>query len=665
MAQRQEEFKTGLIMDKFRSDINGLRALAVIAVIAFHYNPAWLRSGFLGVDVFFVISGYLISGNIFRDIASGNFRLSSFYLKRVKRILPALAVVVAVSCLAGRFLLYTLDAKTLGTQGLAAMFSFANISFWLTSGSYWGQVVENSPLLHSWSLSLEEQFYLIFPLFLLFLQRKHPARIVGILLSVSFVSLVLFLVGTKNYANATFYLLPMRIWELSIGACLAWLHFKNQERQRPGSSFFPQAASCMGGAMIVFSFFLAPGKHGVSWAYLLPVLGTVTAIHFSSPGQLFHSIASSPAFSFTGLISYSLYLWHWPVLVCSKNWYIDGELFIRPLTAFALILILSIASYFWVEKPLRYGKRSLPLIAAIFAASVGAAIYAGTPVRLRAPALYSPTVWNGELYDNVPASVAGTRQERMAGLVIPRPTKRTTETYNTGGVQMLLGKPAPEIVLLGDSHGLMWSSVLNEIAGELGISASFYAANQTSPFFPIPPVKKGGSGAFTGAQMMDFEQSRLSYLRLWRPKLVIISSIWRGLDNPAEANDLLDFLKSIGCRVLLIEQPPELFFGDRNAPEFLAHMGLVPNGLAYRRIARGHVAEYENGRETLRHIANIRPNVDLVPIADLYMENGMAAAIKGRDVLYIDDDHLSESGAQVAKLRLKAAVHDSLARRPD
>jgi peptidoglycan/LPS O-acetylase OafA/YrhL len=651
-------------MDKFRSDINGLRALAVIAVIVFHYNPAWLRSGFLGVDVFFVISGYLISGNIFRSIASESFSLSIFYLKRVKRILPALAVVVVVSCLAGRFLLYSLDAETLGTQGLAALFSFANISFWLTSGSYWGQAVENSPLLHSWSLSLEEQFYLIFPLFLLFLQRKHPARIVGILIAVSFVSLVLFLVGTKNYANATFYLLPMRIWELSAGAWLSWLHFKNPERQRPGSSFLHQVVSCLGGAMIICSFFLAPGKHGVSWGYLIPVLGTLVTIHFSAPRQLFHSILSSPAFAFTGLISYSLYLWHWPVLVFSKNWYLNGELCIHPLTAFTLILILSIASYFLVEKPLRFGKRSLPLIASIFATSVGAAMYAGTPVSLKAPALYNPTVWNGELYDNVPNSVAGTRQERMAGLVIPRPTKRNTEYYNTGGVQILHGKPTPEIVLLGDSHGLMWSSVLNEIAGELGTSASFYPANQTSPFFTIPPVERENCGAFTGAQKMNFEQSILRYLRLWKPKLVIISSIWRGLSNPAEADDLLDFLESNGCHVLLIEQPPELFYGDRNAPEFLAHMGLVPNGLAYRRIARGHVAEYENGRETLRHIANIRPNVDLVLIADLYMENGMAAAIKGRDVLYIDDDHLSEAGAGIAKPRLKSAIVRSLSLSP-
>jgi peptidoglycan/LPS O-acetylase OafA/YrhL len=195
----------------YRPEIDGLRAVAVIPVVLFHLNRELLPGGYIGVDVFFVISGFLITSIILNEYERGDFSFSRFWLRRVRRILPALIVMVIVTLVAGRLILYAPDINNLGTQGIAALLSFANISHWLTAGNYWGHTAESSPLLHTWSLSVEEQFYLIFPLLLILTLKYLHARLAFTFLFMSMLSVLLFFYGTQTHPSSTFYLLPTKV----------------------------------------------------------------------------------------------------------------------------------------------------------------------------------------------------------------------------------------------------------------------------------------------------------------------------------------------------------------------------------------------------------------------------------------------------------------------
>lgn len=211
---------------KYRPEIDGLRALAVIPVIIFHLNNDLLSGGFVGVDIFFVISGYLITSIILNEYEQGIFSFTNFWLRRIMRILPVLITVVLISLMAGIIVLYSPDINNLGNQSLAALLSYSNISHWLLAGDYWGFEAENSPLLHTWSLSVEEQFYLFFPLLLILTLKYLYKWTIFIFFILSCFSLLLFLIGTQVSPSATFYLLPTRAWELGMGALVAIFLFK-------------------------------------------------------------------------------------------------------------------------------------------------------------------------------------------------------------------------------------------------------------------------------------------------------------------------------------------------------------------------------------------------------------------------------------------------------
>ena len=211
---------------KYRPEIDGLRAIAVIPVILFHFSNDLLPGGYIGVDVFFVISGFLVTSIILDEYERDVFVFSNFWLRRVRRILPALMAMVLATLVAGTLIDYGANINNLGTQGLASLLSFSNISHWLIAGNYWGSAAENSALLHTWSLSVEEQFYLFFPL-LLFVVLKYFHKWVALIFFVlSLSSVLLFFFGTQTHPSATFYLLPTRAWELGVGAMLAITLFK-------------------------------------------------------------------------------------------------------------------------------------------------------------------------------------------------------------------------------------------------------------------------------------------------------------------------------------------------------------------------------------------------------------------------------------------------------
>jgi peptidoglycan/LPS O-acetylase OafA/YrhL len=339
----------------YRPDIDGLRAIAVLSVLAFHYAAPFpvewrLAGGFTGVDVFFVISGFLITSKLNDDILEGRFSILGFYDRRIRRILPALLVMLAITLFAGKFLLMPGDYKSLATSTAAATFGVSNF-FFLENTSYFDQAADLLPLLHTWSLAVEEQFYFVWPLLLAVIAKRRNmsniAATLGAIVAIGFgISLVWFDVNSKS----AFFMAPPRAWELAMGAVLVFLP--------PLSRGWGEVATVLGLALIGAGFLLVSERSFPGAAALYPCIGAALVIWPRNTSTLTGSWLGylSPI----GLISYSLYLWHWPVWVMYRIYINNGMPRIREAAALAAVSIaLATLSYFFVEKPFRK-RRWLP-----------------------------------------------------------------------------------------------------------------------------------------------------------------------------------------------------------------------------------------------------------------------------------------------------------------
>ena len=469
---------------KYRPEIDGLRALAVIPVILFHMGWAGIPGGYLGVDVFFVISGYLITGIIVDKQAAGGFSYSEFWIRRARRILPALLVMVLGTCAAAVFLTKGNDTQTLGKVALAAILSVANVVLWRITGDYWGEKAENQELLHTWSLSVEEQFYFLFPLLLLLGGRIRRLGLGGCVAIVAACSLLLHLVLGRHYVAMGFYLLPTRAWELGVGSLLAiWSRHRGPNMPRR------EIQTWLGIGLICLAY-----VHDLRrYAFILPnfctVLGAFLFVKNSGAAgsKLTELIASGPMRA-VGKVSYSLYLWHWPVIVVCRNLAnMGGDPF--PVWAIALLItILSLASYHFIEKPLRFGPYGLKPILGLAAVALCVAGVLCVFTRQVDLSRYNPVEYRGNEYD-------ATKLMQVPGAgVAPNPadTDRslgTTNRFSEDGVSFR-SKPGPmDIVVLGDSHAMMWAHLLHDHANQQGKNIAFFVANGTSPFLGFKSPK--------------------------------------------------------------------------------------------------------------------------------------------------------------------------------
>ncbi len=339
----------------YRAEIDGLRALAVIPVLFFHAGFSFFRGGYIGVDIFFVISGYLITGIIQREIKKQQFSLLSFYERRARRILPALFFICLI-CIPFAYLwMIPFELKAFSDSLISIIFFSSNVYFWQDS-EYFSAAAELKPLLHTWSLSVEEQYYVIFPIFLLLLKKfKHSTLLLSILI-LSLLSLLLSEYASTHFSTANFYLLPTRVWELGMGALLAIVLSQNTPFITSKSSF-DQAGSILGVAGILFSilYFDNTTPFPGFWA-LIPVFSTLLIITFASPENLTGKLLGSKLLVGIGLISYSTYLWHQPLFAFTRI-----RMAGPPTTGIYLLLIfisLLLGYFTWrfIETPFRNKK---------------------------------------------------------------------------------------------------------------------------------------------------------------------------------------------------------------------------------------------------------------------------------------------------------------------
>ncbi|MFK8029521.1 MAG: acyltransferase family protein [Gammaproteobacteria bacterium] len=377
----------------YRREIDGLRAVAVLPVILFHAGFSAFGGGFVGVDVFFVISGYLITSIILSEIEQGSFSIVNFYERRTRRILPALFL-VTLFCLPFAWL-WLLPADMVSfTQSLIAASTFSsNILFWRTSG-YWGAANELVPLLHTWSLAVEEQYYVIFPLFLMYMWRFRRSWILGSFAVIAIASLAIAQWGAHYYPSAAFFLIVTRAWELAIGAMIAFCFLYRQKAVEALLSrlWLNNLMSLVGLLLIGYAVFMFdksvpfPGLHA-----LVPTVGTGLIIMFSSPKTLVGRLLGLKLLVGIGLVSYSAYLWHVPLFAFAKYRSPVAPGLTVLLALSLLSIVLAYLSWRYFEKPFRnktlFDRRKIFIFAGVgtaFFILVGLAgqLYNGWPQRM-------------------------------------------------------------------------------------------------------------------------------------------------------------------------------------------------------------------------------------------------------------------------------------------
>jgi len=341
-------------MIKYRPEIDGLRAVAVVPVILFHAGFGLFSGGYVGVDVFFVISGYLIAALILGELEAGTFSLATFYERRARRILPALFV-VTICCIPFAWMwMLPFEFKNFSQSAMAVAVFASNMHFW-REANYFNHRSDELPLLHTWSLSVEEQFYIVFPLLLLIVWRFCRNRVFVILAILTIVSFALSEYASRLYPTGNFYFLPTRAWELGVGVLCAFYHRGQLRDGRGGLAF-------LGLAMIVSSVFLFDRDTPFPSRYaLLPVVGTALILLFANAGTAAARMLSLRGAVSVGLVSYSAYLWHQPVFAFARIRLAGDPHFAVMAGLIIAVFGLAYLSWRFVERPFR--DRASPMLA--------------------------------------------------------------------------------------------------------------------------------------------------------------------------------------------------------------------------------------------------------------------------------------------------------------
>jgi peptidoglycan/LPS O-acetylase OafA/YrhL len=338
----------------YRPDIDGIRALAVLLVFFFHAKFSAISGGFIGVDVFFVLSGFLISLNIIKDVKEGKFSYRRFYLRRIKRLAPALVVLLVLTTIPAYFILFSDDFELFSRNLIHAFLSTSNFFLWSNTAGYFSPRIDFFPLLHTWSLAVEEQFYFIWPALLIMFYTHTKAKQLEKLLFILLISLFCLSIYLANYnPSFAYFLLPARAFELMMGAIVAVIYHKIPKLK----PFTAHALSLAGLTLILMPAFIISKQDifpGVNAFY--PCLGTVllliTGKDLAARG-IVNEVISHRSFAFVGLISYSLYLWHWPIFIYIQYLGLELSGVIR-IAAMLLSFILAFLSWRFVEQPVRH-----------------------------------------------------------------------------------------------------------------------------------------------------------------------------------------------------------------------------------------------------------------------------------------------------------------------
>jgi len=622
----------------YRPEIDGLRAVAVLPVVFYHVGVSAFGGGFVGVDVFFVISGYLITGILKRELEADSFSLTGFYKRRVRRIVPALFVMsAAVAWASYRWLppsqLISV-ADALASVGLFA----ANVYFYLHAG-YWDAAARDHPLLHTWSLGVEEQFYIVFPLLLFALSRWLPTPRLA-LAGLGLASLAASAWASGAAPEADFYLIPFRAFELIIGALIAY-----GAVQPPSSRWKREGAAAAGLVLIavsVFGFSQATPFPGV--AALVPCAGAGLVILAGAGGPTAATgLLASPPMRFVGLISYSLYLWHWPLIVFARD--ALGRPFTLPEQGAiaAAAFVVATLSWAFVERPFRRRGGRFPVTAVATGLGV-AGVALGLFVAQQAAAHRG---WPNRLPPDLATANGDARKLWRDGECFLEKDQGPSDWK--GEACVIAGARPGRVLWWGDSFASQYTPALVAARGDLPFSVIPYAYAGCAPVFGFHPA--------IAPHCEAFNDHALAVIAANRTTVVVLAARWEAAIKRGLTLDALDrtveALRARGLTVVLIGQ----------SPTFAADVTRI---LAWRRRAggTGPAAEPATVPPSLNvSLAAAGADVFVDPMPAL-CQRQLCQLSDGRQAWFADDGHLSLAGAQRVLPYLLPPIERAVAARP-
>jgi peptidoglycan/LPS O-acetylase OafA/YrhL len=635
---------TDLTHPKYRPDIDGLRAIAVLTVVGFHAFPGWIRGGFIGVDVFFVISGFLISLIIFSNLEHDRFSLADFYGRRIKRVFPALLLVMVTCFVFGWFVLFADEFMQLGKH-LAGGASFVSNFVLYEESGYFDSAAETKPLLHLWSLAIEEQFYILWPLLLAFMW-KRKLSFVTITVTVAAISFAANIYAINNNPTAAFFLPLPRFWELMAGGLLAYVALHKPQI----NNHHQNAQSTLGVVFLTLGLLLLNKASAFpGWWAILPVMGAFFIISAGPNAWFNQHVLSNRLLVWVGLISYPLYLWHWPLLTFARIMTVHPSPALR-LTAVSLSVLLAWLTFILVERRIRWSKHSQTAprltIALFLVLLIGYFSFSDYGFRNRE--VNKPFVLTDQKLFMQSRSSDNSCAEKLK-------LKLVTEEV------CLTNTNTPQILFAGDSHAM---ALYSAIYAKKFTTPSILIAGHACPVYPnleYTPRRKvawGNNCTAIAQEVLNVAQKTSSI------KTIILSSIHTRVTTNKQSNFrlnghtlnqedaflagsgyLIDQLLRLGKEVIYVVDVPRLKFDPKECESRGGFSS--PKQCTYSRL------EFDKSRSAYRKaLQKLRvnhPRLQIFDTTELFcdQQNCRSKDANGA-LLYADLDHLSVNGSEIA-----------------
>lgn len=696
---------------QYRHEIDGLRAIAVLAVIFSHAGFRFFQGGFIGVDIFFVLSGYLITTIIVTERSRNTFSLTNFYARRARRLLPALFFVM-LSCLPIAWLwMLPNQFKDFCKSIIAVSFFASNFSFWLESG-YFDTTAELKPLLHTWSLAVEEQYYLLFPLFILITWQLGQRKIITLLTGIGLISLAIAHWGIHYYPSATFYLLPSRIWEFSLGAFIAFylLKYPHQESAKNPLSRRSQSLSLFGLCLIGYAIICFDTQTPVPSLFtLIPTLGTALIILFTTPQTIVGRLLSHRLLTGIGLLSYSAYLWHQPLFAFAR---IRSNQQSTPGTMLWLTLGTFVLAYFtwkYIEQPLRNPKildqqevYSAAAILSVISILIGAVGYANNGFEPRAIANTIPEYEQNFIQNIQPSGNLSHLCEDILSTGEPCPSNPLSPVIHQSNVdsksrepnpaiasanltdrlRINLGlnpvcegrllttnacstAPDPEIAVWGDSFAM--HLIQGIMASKPDVKLIQITKSVCGPILGIAPTNRDNPPAWADGciefnnRVLDWlktHRQTVRYVVLGSPFQQYLTASWR-LKTPdkiipvdatlvlKQMQYTLDQIKAIGIQPVIFAPPPSTGI---NIGHCLARAALANQNLAPCNFKESDYHTYQ--KDVIQLLKQLDQPYQVIWVGDEICSNGECPASLDNTFLYTDQGHFSHEGSAAVGKKL-------------
>lgn len=650
-------------MKAYRPEIDALRALSVSLVVIFHAFPLFLTGGFIGVDVFFVISGYLITKNIQGSLQDNRFSFLTFYQNRARRLLPALYLVIAVSALIGLLYLTPKNYHSLAESGVLSLVYLGN-TFFARKTDYFGDDHADQPFLHLWSLSVEEQFYFLWPVMLLVLIRYAPKLIMHLVIFITIVASITLAEMKSGIDNGAYFLLQYRASELLLGAWLAIAGLQANKKNLTLNSILTIIALCLISSSAIFldKSSVFPGIN-VLWPCLGAVLYLYSAQHIN---KKFYRCLTFKPIIIIGLLSYSIYLWHWPLLIYGKaSGFLTGT--VGYLAYFMILIAISYLTWRYVEQAFRntkYTSARTFFIKRLLPITITLAVLVSLPYETGMQKDLWVSFWGDDMKKYY--QYASNKKPIIPKICGERASQKAT-LVNADECKIGLGSTDSKFLLIGDSHAEHFVRFFDQVAKDEGKSGTAITRSACPPLLNTPVYKNG-----------KLDQKCLDKTKFWfedqlktKPDAVFLAAYWSGylnndpdnvftnsprtLNNGTqdESDDELFYqsLKNSVSKILDAGSIPVLV---EQIPEFNYSIGRCVFGkiMAFSQPKECTVAEELNKVKHQRYLAVFDkiqqdyPKVQRLSINHLLCPNGTCSPFINGNFVYYNDNHLNFTGAK-------------------